>query len=135
MSDNVGRSPPDLITFQPFFRLLSRHDSDPIHPDCPTYVTHFKPHLSSSLKQSCVPVEDRLADLHVDVCGLLSVVPPDEGTRVAEYRRGALEARVVDHRALILFLMFVVVNDFETLIAVVWPPFLLAAMVCGNDLS
>ena len=62
------------------------------------------------------------------------MVPPDEGTRVAEYRRGALEARVVD-RALILSLLFVVVYDFETLFVVVWPPFLLAAIVCGNDLS
>ena len=47
MSDNVGRSPPDLITFQTFFRLLSRHDSDSIHPDCPTYVvkTAIRPYV------------------------------------------------------------------------------------------
>ena len=72
-----------------------------------------------------VPVEDRLADLHVDVCGLLSVVPPDEGTRVAEDRRGALEARVVDRALLVVI---------EALaLAVVWSLSLLGATARGSD--
>ena len=52
--------------------------------------------------QICPPVEDGLADLDVDVRRLLPVVPPDEGTRVAEDRRRALEARV--QRAVVLVL-------------------------------
>ena len=61
----------------------------------------------------------------MDVCGLLSVVPPDEGTRVAEDRRGALEARVVDRALLVVI---------EALaLAVVWSLSLLGATARGSD--
>ena len=54
------------------------------------------------LGEICPPVEDGLADLDVNVGRLLPVVPTDKGTRVAEDRRRALEARV--HRAVVLVL-------------------------------
>ena len=66
----------------------------------------------------------------MDVCGLLSVVPPDEGTRVAEDRRGALEARVVD-RALLVVVAFDVIEALA--LAVVWSLSLLGATARGSD--
>ena len=71
----------------------------------------------------------------MDVCaGLLSVVPPDEGTRVAEYRRRALEARVPRAPLLLLPLLIVLDDVFEAPnVVFVRPLSLLGATECASD--